>query len=166
MPQIEKPDQIYNQSQIWSSFLYARQSPSIMETAEKSPAAKLNENLARWFSGLCIWQNQNVYASLRTIPIFGLSHGFPILETFRIQSCQMPIKKNGHFNASVSLVQNVQVKDSLRYNGRRFIDLHMKKKFHFEPINCSCVPCSTRCPSFKTAILLVFLAISSRWATK
>ena len=95
MPQIEKPDQIYNQSQIWSGFLYARQSPSIMETAEKSPAAKLNENLARWFSGLCIWQNQNVYASLRTIPIFGLSHGFPILETFRIQSCQMPIKKTG-----------------------------------------------------------------------
>lgn len=93
MPQIEKPDQICNQSQIWSSFLYARQSPSIMETSEKSPAAKLNENLARWFSGLCIWQNQNVYASLRTIPIFGLSHGFPILETFRIQSCQMPIKK-------------------------------------------------------------------------
>ena len=129
MPQIEKPDQICNQSQIWSGFLYARQSPSIMETAEKSPAAKLNENLARWFSGLCIWQNQNVYASLRTIPIFGLSHGFPILETFRIQSCQMPIKKNGHFNASVSLVQNVQVKDSLRYNGRGSVDLRMKKKF-------------------------------------
>ena len=129
MPQIEKPDQIYNQSQIWSGFLYARQSPSIMETAEKSPAAKLNENLARWFSGLCIWQNQNVYARLRTIPIFGLSHGFPILETFRIQSCQMPIKKNGHFNASVSLVQNVQVKDSLRYNGRGSVDLRMKNKF-------------------------------------
>ena len=129
MLQIEKPDQICNQSQIWSGFLYARQSPSIMETAEKSPAEKWNESLARWFSGLCIWQNQNVYARLRTIPIFGLSHDFPILETFRIQSCQMPIKKTGTLTRPFHWFKNVQVKDSLRCNGRRSVDLRMKKKF-------------------------------------
>ena len=56
--------------------------------------------------------NQNVYASLRTIPIFGLSHDFPILETFRIQSCQMPIKKKtGTLTRPFHWFKNVQVKD-------------------------------------------------------
>lgn len=75
-------------------------------------------------------KSQNVYARLRTIPIFGLSHDFPILETFRIQSCQMPIKKTGTLTRPFHWFKNMQVKDSLRYNGRGFIDLHMKKKFH------------------------------------
>ncbi len=74
-------------------------------------------------------KSQNVYARLRTIPIFGLSHDFPILETFRIQSCQMPIKKTGTLTRPFHWFKNMQVKDSLRYNGRGSVDLRMKKKF-------------------------------------
>ena len=46
MPQIEKPDDLRLIANL-IRFLYARQSPSIMETAEKSPAEKWNESLAR-----------------------------------------------------------------------------------------------------------------------
>ena len=120
---------IFNQLQIVRVFAYAWQSSDMMEISKNSLVANLTGSLAHCFSGLCIWQNQNVYARLRTIPIFGLSHDFPILETFRIQSCQMPIKKTGTLTRPFHWFKNVQVKDSLRYNGRGSVDLRMKKKF-------------------------------------
>jgi hypothetical protein len=41
----------------------------------------------------------------------------------------MPIKKTGTLTRPFHWFKNVQVKDSLRYNGRGSVDLRMKKKF-------------------------------------
>ena len=64
LSQIEKPDQICNQLQIWSGFFaYAWQSSSMMEITQNSLAVNLTESLARWFIRRCIWQN---HCRLRT----------------------------------------------------------------------------------------------------